>query len=108
MKTALMLCLLVPIAGKAMAHEWYSDYKQPNGFSSCCGGDDCGAVPAGAIRYDRATGITTITLKPGEHSQAPEGGVFTFDQPPTPAPDGMDHACIRGKRVLCAFQGGAS
>jgi hypothetical protein len=105
---AFLTCLVVLFGMPVLAHDWYSAYQQPRSNSSCCGGDDCGEVPAGAIRYDHTTGITTITLKPGEHSQAPDGGVFTFNDPPTPAPDGMDHVCLRYDRVLCAFQGGAS
>lgn len=110
-----VLAVLFSVHG-ALAHEWYSEKKDPVFKHSCCGGTDCAqlivnktavsAEPEG-IRI-RLTLEETRKINP--YSVAPIDAVVTWDRV-QPSEDGNWHICImsvsrdnvRGG-IYCLFQ----
>lgn len=102
-------------ATAALPHDWYTGTTNAAG-QSCCGGQDCGTVPASSVSCD-ADGCD-VTVTPGEHvglkaKWGSEPMVFRFTGQPMFSPDGQNHACIvlgeiPQRIARCLWVGGAS
>lgn len=86
-----LLVILPFLASAADAHSWYSGSKSPEGLS-CCSTRDCQPISLSSVSCDPEG--CTITLAPGEHIMAPDGGVFRYFGEPMMSPDLGHHACI--------------
>lgn len=81
-------------AGRATAHDGYSDWKQPNGLS-CCNDHDCRPVTA-SVDQD---GNWTVNVD-GRRVAVPAGQVLKM-----PSPDGRSHWCGYGNMTYCFVPG---
>lgn len=85
---ALFFCL---VSGYAVAHDIYTDWKQPGTGISCCGGEDCHPTRAWQ------------DLDGGWHSKE-----YMDGQSPIPTtvilpkqPDGRCHICLHNGYLMC-------
>lgn len=80
------------LAGGAGAHDFYSGRANWKG-ESCCGLNDCAAIPDRAVRLLRNGYAVTV----GELE-----AVIPFERA-LPSPDGRFHACVWGGEIKCLF-----
>lgn len=91
-RAAILVFLLM--AGSAIAHDQYHDWKIPGTTTSCCNDKDCGPVRA------RANLDSWEVWHEGRWLEVPAKAMLPF-----PSPDGRSHACVIGATVLCFVPG---
>ena len=79
----------------AMAHDFYSDWRQPGGRRSCCSDSDCRPTRA----YRASDGLWRA-WNGKEWLVVPARRVLTID-----SPDGRSHLCEVSGKVLCFVHG---
>ena len=89
--TVIVILLVLSLAAKAHAHEWYDDATPMSG-ESCCGGDDCQIIED--KNRVKETPFKWIL-----------DGKWTFDkgQMGLPSRDNNYHVCIRDGEPKCFF-----
>lgn len=92
---------LAPVMA-AFAHEWYSGKRDPIfNQTTCCGGSDCGPLPAHAMSYT-PDGDLRVTLSLEEARKInpwrfePFDEIIPFERIQT-AEDGQPHICLMQK-----------
>ena len=90
MNRAAILVLLL-MAGPAIAHDQYHDWKIPGTTTSCCNDQDCKPVRARA----NIDGVWQVWHE-GRWLDVQPRSILSI-----PSPDGRSHACIIGSVVLC-------
>jgi hypothetical protein len=85
----------VPI--QAMAHDWYSGLRAPDG-SPCCGETDCHKLDSSQVR--RAPDGRLELLIVGHWLPVPFEAILSIK-----SPDGHVHACwpLTGERIRCVI-----
>lgn len=90
--------------GPASAHQAPSGWTYPR---ECCSDtQDCQTIRASDVSEDKDGYI--VTLKPGEHRHAPDGGTFyMLDNQVKPSGDDEYHVCIHeytnGPGAICLY-----
>lgn len=83
-------CYAVPV----LSHDHYTHWKTKEGWS-CCNHTDCS--PADEVRME---GNQLYAKWRGEWYKVPKEDIREYD-----SPDGLNHICVAGGRVLCFVWG---
>jgi hypothetical protein len=86
----------------ARAHEWYSGKRDPIfNQTTCCGGSDCGPLPAHAISQVNGDLRVTLSLEEARRinprRQEPFDEIIPFERIQWDAEDGSPHICLMEK-----------
>lgn len=95
--------LSVTLVLPAMAHDWYTNQRNPVTGSSCCGKADCVPIPPGDIKLRNGM-VQFLYPLDGKWYEIPLDQVL-------PSRDSQNHGCVWGKTMeggpkLCFFAGG--